>query len=768
MELRTGSLDFSLPHAGSGPQTKEKTVVFPRPVRIAVAALSGYTTSYTSGDHNFGRIEIRLEKSILNNTVTVTGTFGLRDWSGIWDDPYNGALDFVVLAELEPATGGSIRTDLAIVDMELNQAIQFFRSYRFLDPATTQPDNAIFMIARKNTGVRVYTDWDSTAGLPTISRLTGTLTVQTGSTTLTLRPINPLESIIPHRDSTTNQALSYDTLNFMIPAAVCVGTITVTCQVFDVDTTSPGSSGAFTRTITFTAVEPLRIFLVGVALTSPPTPAPSEWAVGNSLSRVRDWYPRGDIVQTGFTNITFTEAIDGCLSGSVCHNVLDMLLDLRGGSGDVYFGGLPPVIEEPGHCVGGCSYQDDRIATAFVNSYDAVAHEIGHALGRRHTPCVGCDPPVSDPDPDFPQYGSFPSGSIGVFGFDPSVNRVLNPASSFDFMRNVLGFSEWVSPYTYRALLAPSAEGGGIPGGCTLREARTEMLFLRMTIHRDGTVKVGESFHHEAVLQGGIPCAERFSIEFWDKKKNVLDCAQVSCVCEQCGGRCWPKSIRQAVRFPRESRWLVVWDGDRKIHEEPIRDAPRVEITGTNKKDDGVLVTWKSDPEKCWYLVHWFDEKAGVWRGVAPRQQDTSLLVPIRLFSHSARLKIRILATEKISTGYAEGELTLRDYTPPEPTLNIVGFDFRVKQSQSVSEVLRAVALDSAGRQLPADRIFWYTEEGSELSRGDSVDLRQLPPGQHVIRAVVRFAGERSTAKSWLVERTSTGIIVHHPMGSGA
>src|SRR5262245_28203210 len=103
MELRTGSLDFSLPLARGGPRTATTTLVFPRPVRVAVAGLSGYTASYTSGDHHLGRSEIRLETGILNNTVTVTGTFGLRDWSGDWDDPYNGTLDFVVLAELESA-----------------------------------------------------------------------------------------------------------------------------------------------------------------------------------------------------------------------------------------------------------------------------------------------------------------------------------------------------------------------------------------------------------------------------------------------------------------------------------------------------------------------------------------------------------------------------------------------------------------------------------------------------------------------------------------
>lgn len=769
MELRVGSLDFSLPLSGSGPRTATTTLVFPRPVLTAAAGLAGYTASFTSGDHHIGRAEIRLETSILTNTVTVSGTFGLRDWSGNWDDPYNGTLDFAVVAELEPATGpGSIppRTDLAIVDMELNQATQFFRTNGFLDPATTQPNNSVFMIARKDTGIRVYIDWDSTAGLPPISRLTGTLIVQTGSTMLTLQPINPLGAITPHRDITVNQALANDTLNFMIPAAHCVGTITVTCRVFDQNAPDRGSSGAFTRSITFTAVDPLRIFLVGVGMTTPATAAPSEAAVAASLLPLRQTYPRGDIEQTGFTTITLTQSITGCPTsgcGDGFHQLMDMLRDLRGGSGDIYFGGLPAGVGGVGgNCVIGCSPTGDRVGAAFIDFGLSIPHEVGHALGRRHARCVGCSPPAQNPDPDFPQYGSFPSDSIGVFGFDPTTNTVFNPASALDFMTAFLPLIGWVSPYTYRALLAASSDGGGVPGACTVRGARTETLFLRMTIDRDGKVVVGASFHHDAVIQGSSGCDGRFTIEFLDSEKKVLDCAGVGCGCESQGCGCWPKSIRQPVRFPKNSKWMLVWDGDKKIHEEPIPDAPTVKVTSTNSQKDGMLVSWTSDPGRCWYLVQWFDEKAGVWRGVAPRQQTTSLLVPIRLFSHSRSLKIRVLATEKIATGYHEREIVLSDYTPPNVTVGLGGFDTTVKESQVASEVLTAIVRDSAGRKVPADNIIWYNSEGSELGRGESVDLRQITRGQHVIRVVVRGTGGRPTARSWFVEHTSSGVVVHH------
>src|ERR1700685_4038285 len=105
MELRAGSLDFSQPLSGSGPRTASTTIVFPRAVNTAVAGLNGYFAEFSGqNDHNFGLLEVKLDTTINENTVTVNGTFGLRDWSGNWDDEYDGNIGFVVVADLVSAT----------------------------------------------------------------------------------------------------------------------------------------------------------------------------------------------------------------------------------------------------------------------------------------------------------------------------------------------------------------------------------------------------------------------------------------------------------------------------------------------------------------------------------------------------------------------------------------------------------------------------------------------------------------------------------------
>jgi hypothetical protein len=102
MQFKSGSIIFP-PYKGSGPRTLATTVNFPNNVTNAVAVLSGFSAGYSEydGDEHLGNLEIKIDTGLskTSGAVDVTIIFGLRDWSGDWDDAYEAVVYFTVLAE---------------------------------------------------------------------------------------------------------------------------------------------------------------------------------------------------------------------------------------------------------------------------------------------------------------------------------------------------------------------------------------------------------------------------------------------------------------------------------------------------------------------------------------------------------------------------------------------------------------------------------------------------------------------------------------------
>lgn len=451
MLVRAGSA-FFMPLRGAGPRSVVQPVLFPRAVRRATAGLIGYSVSYPNDDHHIGRLQVQLDTQVDGPLVQVTTTYGLRDWSDSWDDDYSGVIDFAVLADLEDPTAQPPRTDLTITDIEITQATQAFHDFEILDVQTARPDNSIPLVARKPTTLRVYVDYEPVPGDPPVTSLSGTLDVTAASgTTFSVMPTAP---IVPRSSTLIDRRQASHTLNFVIPEAWCQGQLRTRVVVFD-STVPDRPSAADERNLSLLDVAPLSLFGVGVHYTGQglDLAAPTMSDLVSTLTFVESTYPVGEISYAGFTTIDFSDDMkaniaDGC--GDGFNSLLDHLRDMRGDSGEVYYGLLPNGIDTGS--VGGCG--GGGVAAGFVGDGMTAAQEIGHAFNRRHAPCdnpMRCDNPGST-DGSYPHYGTFASDSIGEIGFNPAANFAFDPATTFDFM----GYSNgtlWVSPYTYLGLL---------------------------------------------------------------------------------------------------------------------------------------------------------------------------------------------------------------------------------------------------------------------------------------------------------------------------
>ncbi|MEO0616217.1 MAG: hypothetical protein AAFY69_08785 [Pseudomonadota bacterium] len=100
MEIRTGSIRFGR-SSGSGPRTSFQDVALTNAPTQATAIMTGMRSAFSrsDGDHHLGNLEVRLNAAVSGSNVRVTATFGLRDWSGNWDDDYEGEVFFAVVAD---------------------------------------------------------------------------------------------------------------------------------------------------------------------------------------------------------------------------------------------------------------------------------------------------------------------------------------------------------------------------------------------------------------------------------------------------------------------------------------------------------------------------------------------------------------------------------------------------------------------------------------------------------------------------------------------
>lgn len=102
MQIVNDSINFPPSH-GPGPQVQNKVVPFGVfNVTRANVVLTGtdFGFSQSDGDHHLGQVNIKVDSTLVgNNQVQVTATLGVRDWSGNFDDDYEGTVYFAVIAE---------------------------------------------------------------------------------------------------------------------------------------------------------------------------------------------------------------------------------------------------------------------------------------------------------------------------------------------------------------------------------------------------------------------------------------------------------------------------------------------------------------------------------------------------------------------------------------------------------------------------------------------------------------------------------------------
>lgn len=342
---------------------------------------------------------------------------------------------------------------LFLTGLEVTQAVQHYGSASHLkDPADQGRDNSLRLVSRKAAWVRVYV---AAKDLPPV---TGTLEVWQRSsgfiwtlrTTLNPEPPGTVNAV-ENPDYVTERGTLASTLNFIIPADFVCGTLRLVASV---------SAGRWTDTLTTVVAVTLRqtlrvagvmVAYDGAASIAPGAPnlkiaAPNIGELQAVSGRTLTLFPVEDTAvfraAGGFT--CKTPIADEAHWDALIAEVAKARVADGNYPGWVYYGLLPTGIPREGEITG----KGGGGLTVTINGASGVmAHEVGHACGLKHAPSG--DP--SNPDPNYPVYEPYASGSIGEFGLDINDGHISEPQRIRDFMS--YSAFKWISPYHHRRLI---------------------------------------------------------------------------------------------------------------------------------------------------------------------------------------------------------------------------------------------------------------------------------------------------------------------------
>ncbi len=391
--------------------------------------------------------------------------------------------------------------------------------------------------------------------------------------------------------------------------------------------------------------------------------APTGVDLVNTLVWVGRVYPI-----SGF-NYTACEVVDfngdltvggggGC--GTGWNQLFNMLWNMRAASGtnDVFVGLLPNGVPTSG--VIGCG--GGGVAIAYNGGGQVLAQEIGHAFGRAHAPCGN----PGGPDPNYPTYNSYPSGSIGEFGFDTSNSQVHNPVSTFDYM-SYCG-PVWTSPYTYVGLknAITASPAAAHPQRAGSRHLEGEYLFLNFRMHKDGRVEVMNSFHlptPSPPLEMGRETSVGCDLLCKDGAVLESHLCRLTNPHHDEGGP--SVEFYEAIRWNDKTHTITFYRDGKVCHTIEVEErAPEVAFSATQqaeRRPEMMRLEWSAKPATAakqaqgplQYILRYSNDAGRTWRAVAANLTENSHVVNLDMLPGGEECMFQVVASSGVRTAVA-------------------------------------------------------------------------------------------------------------------
>jgi hypothetical protein len=408
------------------------------------------------------------------------------------------------------------------------------------------------------------------------------------------------------------------------------------------------------------------------------------------------------------------------------------------GTDDLYIGLIPP----QAGCGGTCGLGGGMTALYFTDDLPEASHEIGHALGRPHTPC---SVHASGEDPNYPMYNGYPRGSIGEVGVDATRLTAFDPNTTFDFMSYCDPL--WVSPWTYQQLSAEifRAARTSAPRALPISpwSAETaEFHYVSFRIHRairnePPRVDLTSAFHLRRTAPRFTGDSE-VTVELLGEAGQLLGVqAAPQAHAHASAG---DPFVDHRAYFPAhaELRSLrVVRTGIVLAEWQVAARAPSVAITETRHEphQDRLFLRWRgdADPEAAPSLSYGvrYSHDGKRWRALAAGLTGSELAIDLASLPGGERCCVQVIASAGLRTAVAE-TAPFAVSTKPRRVL--------ISSPKAGAEYVVGAPIPLSGAAFSPDfgmaaheDIGWESRLVGHLGTGQQVTMRELPPGRHRI-----------------------------------
>jgi hypothetical protein len=429
---------------------------------------------------------------------------------------------------------------------------------------------------------------------------------------------------------------------------------------------------------------------------------------------------------------------------------------LGAASGDLRGGTLPGALFTGARALG---YAD------VARPFGAIAHGLGHALGRRHaSACGGGGGEGGQLADDWPpdQRGAIQgigldtrAGSGGSRGpYRPiAPGAAGGPAEWLDLISYCAPFNDrasWISPRGWGQLLAagttPAAVGASQrPPIRPTPVAGNARGFLRVVAVPEGDDGAPVIVDIARVRVPGPAAAadSPYRLEALDKDGKVMSSVPMRVGRVLDGDATF---LTGEVPVSGVTAIVVRGPGARIAARTRSAHAPSVTLPTPKRRADGVLVRWSAkdaDPgDHLTTAVQLSLDDGKSFRTFFVGRAKGSVVLPSVLFTKTAKARVRV----RVDDGFILADLTSQPFAMPgaRPRLRITDPIGGASVRADALLYLRGEAIAAGLRRLSGGALRWF-DGGRQVGTGAATSVGGLSPGRHVLR-LVAHDGKRSAS----------------------